>query len=102
MNTTVSYTSSRPLFIILCLVVLVFALFPELAHASGGVSKVNNFMDDLAALLRGISVITVTVAIMWVGYEMLFTEWDIRKIGRILISALCIGCAAEIARYFVV
>ncbi|AAW88280.1 attachment mediating protein VirB2-like protein (plasmid) [Aliivibrio fischeri ES114] len=101
MNTTVSYTSSRPLFIILCLVVLVFALFPELAHASGGLNKVNDFMEDLAKILRGASIVTVTVALMWIGYKYQFTDWDIREFGRILMGALLIGGAAEIARYFV-
>ncbi len=104
MNTSVSYASSRPsvnpLFCCFCFFAIALALFPELAHA-GGLNKINDFMENLASILRGASIVTVTVAVMWVGYEIVFTEWDIRKVGKILMGALCIGGATEIARYFV-
>lgn len=104
MNTPVSYTPSRPLvspvFWVLCLLLTALTLFPDLAHASGGLNKINDFMDNLANILRGASIITVTVAIMWCGYKMLFTEYDIRELGRILLASLLIGGAFEIARYF--
>ncbi|MCP3697465.1 MAG: TrbC/VirB2 family protein [Aliivibrio sp.] len=103
MNTSVSYAPSRPLvspvFWVFCLLALGLALFPELAHA-GGLSKINDFMDNLANIFRGASIVTVTVAIMWVGYKVLFTEWDVREIGKILAGALLIGSATEIAHYF--
>nr|AKN39802.1 Major pilus subunit of type IV secretion complex, VirB2 [Aliivibrio fischeri] len=58
-------------------------------------------MENVAAILRGASIVTATVAIMWCGYKILFTEWDIREIGRILMGALLIGGAAELSRYFI-
>ncbi|WP_300178598.1 TrbC/VirB2 family protein [uncultured Aliivibrio sp.] len=104
MNNPVSYAPARPLvspvFWVFCLFALGLALFPELAHAAG-LNKINDFMDNLEDILRGASIVTVTVAVMWVGYKFLFTDWDIREIGKILTGALLIGGAAEIARYFV-
>ena len=103
MNSPASYAPSRPLvsplFWVFCLLALGLALFPELAHA-GGLSKINDFMDNLVNILRGASIATVTLAVMWVGYKYLFTDWDIREMGKILMGALLIGGAFEIAHYF--
>ena len=105
MNRSVSYAPSRPLvspvFWVFCLLALGLALFPELAHASGGLDKIDDFMNNLVSILRGASIATVTLAVMWVGYKVLFTDWDVKEIGKILMGALLIGGAAEIARYFV-
>ncbi|MGR6830984.1 TrbC/VirB2 family protein [Aliivibrio wodanis] len=104
MNTPVSYAPSRPLvspvFWVFCLLAFGLALFPELAHA-GGLDKLDDFMNNLVGILRGASIATVTLAVMWVGYKVLFTDWDVKEIGKILAGALLIGGAAEIARYFV-
>lgn len=80
---------------ILCLVA------PDMAYASGGLDKVNDFMDNIAGILRGASVITVTVAVMWAGYKFLFTQASVMEVGKIVIAGLLIGGAAEIARYIV-
>ncbi|EKF9136187.1 TrbC/VirB2 family protein [Vibrio cholerae] len=86
-------------------VMLTFALIcfvsPDTAYAAGGLNKVNNFMDNIAGILRGASVITVTVAIMWAGYKLLFTQASVMEVGKIVIAGLLIGGAAEIARYLV-
>ena len=104
MNTSVSYAPSRPLvsplFWVFCLLALGLALFPELAHA-GGLNKIDDFMENLASILRNASIVTVTVAVMWVGYKFLFTAYDIKELGKILMGALLIGGGTEIARYFV-
>ncbi|MGF1907722.1 TrbC/VirB2 family protein [Aliivibrio salmonicida] len=100
MNTSVSSASSRLSFGVLRLSLALFSLFPVLAHAEG-LDKVNDFMENVAAVLRGASIVTVTVALMWCGYKYLFTEWDIREMGRILMGALLVGGAAELARYFI-
>lgn len=103
MNRPVSYAPSRPLvsplFWVFCLLALGLALFPELAHA-GGLKKFDDFMNNLVNILRGASIATVTLAVMWVGYKVLFTDWDVKEVGKILAGSLLIGGAAEIARYF--
>lgn len=69
--------------------------------AGGGLDKINEFMDNVAGILRGASVITVTVAVMWAGYKFLFMQATVMEIGKIVIAGLLIGGAAEIARYIV-
>lgn len=73
-----------------------FAVEPALAQ---GLDKVNTFMENVLAVLRGISITTVTIAIMWAGYKFLFKHADIAEIGKILGGGLLIGGAAELARY---
>ncbi len=82
-------------FAILCV------LAPDVAYASGGLSKVNNFMDNIAGILRGAAIVTVTVAVMWAGYKFLFTQATVMEVGKIVIAGLLIGGAAEIAGYLV-
>ena len=77
-------------------------LVPDMAFAvSGGLDKVNTFMDSIAAILRGASIATVTLSIMWAGYKMLFTNADVMEVGKIVGAGLLIGGAAEISRYMV-
>ncbi len=80
---------------------LVAALASEPAYAEG-ITKVNDFLDNLASVLRGASIISVTVAIMWAGYKFLFTRSDIMEIGKIVGGGMLIGAASEIGRYLVV
>ncbi|PKF50217.1 TrbC/VirB2 family protein [Enterovibrio nigricans] len=94
--------SARQITMMVMFAIAMFTLLaPELAYASGGLDKVNNFMDNIAGILRGASVITVTVAVMWAGYKFLFTNANVMEVGKIVIAGLLIGGAAEIARYIV-
>ena len=84
---------------------LLFTLFalcmPDMAYAVGGIDKVNTFMDNVGAILRGASIMVVTLAIMWAGYKFLFTTSNVMEVGKIVIAGLLIGGAAEIAVYLV-
>ncbi|KAB7692129.1 MULTISPECIES: TrbC/VirB2 family protein [Plesiomonas] len=95
-------TSPLSSFVMALCMTFAFLLFcsPEFAYA-GGLDKVNNFMENIADILRGASVISVTVAVMISGYKLLFTQATIMEVGKILIAGLLIGGAAEIARYIV-
>ncbi|WP_188012760.1 TrbC/VirB2 family protein [Photobacterium damselae] len=79
--------------------VAVFAIAAPDVFAAGGLDKVNDFMDAIAGILRGASVISVTVALMWAGYKFLFTQASAAEAGKIVIAGLLIGGASEIAKY---
>ncbi|EJG1885574.1 type IV secretion protein A [Vibrio parahaemolyticus] len=98
MKTFSSYFSSNNLFFML--LACASLMVPELAHAEG-LDKVNDFMDNIAAILSGAAVITVTVAIMWAGYKFLFTNATAAEVMKIVIAGLLIGGAAEISSYLV-
>lgn len=97
---TTATTSNNRMAVMLGFLVMaaLFAAEPALAQ-TGGLDKVNTFMDNVLAVLRGVSITTVTIAIMWAGYKFLFKHADIAEIGKILAGGLLIGGAAELARY---
>jgi len=72
---------------------------PALAQGVGGLAKVNTFMDNVLAVLRGISITVVTIAIMWAGYKFLFKHADMAECAKILAGGLLIGGASELARW---
>ena len=51
--------------------------------------------------LRGLSLITVTIAVLWVGYKVLFGGSTIQECAPIIIGAIIIASAAEVARLLV-
>ncbi|ERZ09685.1 TPA: TrbC/VirB2 family protein [Pseudomonas aeruginosa] len=84
-------------FLALVACMALFAVEP--AFAQGGLDKVNTFMDNVLSVLRGVSITTVTIAIIWAGYKFLFKHADIAEVGKILAGGLLIGGAAELARF---
>ena len=84
-------------FIILLISILTLIIDPALAE--GGLEKVDKFIDNVLAVLRGISLGIVTIAIMWAGYKFLFKQADIAECGKILAGGLLIWGAAELAGY---
>jgi len=97
----VSLTSSRLRLLVLLAALLLGLIDPALAQSSGGLDRVNTFVDNILSVLRGISVSVATIAIIWAGYKFLFRHADISEIIYILGGGLLIGAAAEIARYMV-
>ena len=51
--------------------------------------------------LRGLSLVVVTLATLWVGYKVLFGGSTIQECAPIIIGAIIIASAAEIARMLV-
>jgi len=56
-------------------------------------------MDNVLAVLRGISITVVTIAIMWAGYKFLFKHADMAECAKILAGGLLIGGASELSRW---
>lgn len=84
--------------LLFCAMVL---LFTDPAYAAGGIEKVNETLELWANIFRGAAIISVTVAIMWAGYKLLFTRAEMMEIGKIAGGGLLIGASAEIARYLI-
>lgn len=99
MEIKTNQTANRALsYVAVAAFLTLLAVEPAFAQ-TGGLQKVNTFMDNVLAVLRGVSVTAVTIAIMWAGYKFLFKHADIAEIGKILGGGLLIGGAAELARY---
>lgn len=72
-----------------------------IAPAYAQVQKVNDGMSNLQMLLAGVAVTTVTVAVMWAGYKMIFNQAKWADISNIFIGSMFIGGASGFAAFFV-
>ena len=76
------------------------SVFLLAAHASaeaGGLQKVNTTMETIQTMLIGIAVVTLTIAIIWAGFKMIFGHARWSDISNIVIGGILIGGAAAIA-----
>ncbi len=80
--------------------VMAFAIMTEIATA-GGLAKVNTLMTNVSTALQALSLATITVAILWVGYKVLFAGVALRDMGSTILGAVIIASAAQIAALLV-
>lgn len=74
-------------------------LAPQLAFAQ--FTQLSTTLDNLVTVLSGAGVLTVTLAIMWAGYKMVFQHARWADISTIVFGAVFIGGAAALAKYLV-
>ncbi|ELV7517166.1 TrbC/VirB2 family protein [Photobacterium damselae] len=84
----------------MCLLAAFMIAVPDVAFASGGAeAKVMAFFSRIENIFRTISISVITVALMWAGYKVGWTEAGIRDVSKPVMAAFIIGCAAEFARF---
>ncbi len=84
------------------------ALVPQFVLAVGGpgdlsdtCESVNSFFSNIETILNVASVAVVTIAVIIAGYQIAFAHKRISDVAPILIGALIIGAAAQIAGWLV-
>ncbi len=88
------------------LMAIVFASIlgmPEIAMAtpSGFQTKTCGFMENITNLLNLASIGVVTVGIIFAGYQIAFAHKRISDVAPILIGALLIGAAGQLAQWII-
>lgn len=76
-------------------------IFFLISPAYAEFAKARTMLMKVEEGLRGLSLVTVTIAILWVGYKVLFGGSTINECAPIIIGAIVIASAAEIARLLV-
>lgn len=76
---------------------LLILLLPNFVFAAGGLGKVNKLLETISGWLYGAATVTVTIAIIWVGYKILFGGQTLRECAPVLIGAIIIASATTIA-----
>lgn len=66
-----------------------------------GFSKASTLLDKVSTGLLALSIVTVTIAVLWVGYKVLFAGNTLRECAPIIMGAILIASASEIARLLV-
>ncbi|WP_086235765.1 TrbC/VirB2 family protein [Campylobacter devanensis] len=76
-----------------------FAIFliPTLSFGAGGLDSAENLLDTVSGWLTALSAVTVTIAILIVGYKITFGGQTIRECTPIIIGAVLIASASSIA-----
>ena len=67
-----------------------------------GLSVVRVFLNNISGILNAASVVVVTVAIVFAGYQIAFAHKRLSDVAPVLIGGLLIGGAAAIASWFTV
>ncbi|WP_340617411.1 TrbC/VirB2 family protein [Xenorhabdus entomophaga] len=75
-------------------------LFATPAFANG-FSAAEGLLEKVKAGLSGLAVVTVTIAVFWVGYKVLFGGSTLRECAPIIIGGIVIASAAEVASMMV-
>ncbi|MCZ8108947.1 MAG: TrbC/VirB2 family protein [Burkholderiales bacterium] len=76
---------------------LALALAAAPAHAQ--LEKVNTTLTLIQTTLIGVSVVCLTIAIIWAGYKMIFQHARWTDISNIVIGGILIGASGPIAAW---
>lgn len=76
---------------------LLFVVEPSFATAPGGLAKAETFITNIQTWLYAIAGVVVTLAFIWIGYQVIFNSAGFRDVARVAGGALIIGFAATMA-----
>jgi type IV secretion system protein VirB2 len=78
-------------------------LLPGMAFAQTATETTSTtcgFFNNIGVVLNAISIIVVTIAIIFTGYKVAFAHARISEVAPVLIGAILIGAASQIAKMF--
>ena len=87
----------------LYLAVLAMLVLPDVASgqdASDTISTACTFASNINKILNAISIVVVTIAVVFSGYQIAFAHKRISDVSPVLIGAVLIGAAGQIAKMF--
>jgi type IV secretion system protein VirB2 len=93
------HTRSLALFAFAALLIL-----PGIAFADGDPTELRDtacgFFSNISMVLNAVSIVVVTIAVMFSGYKVAFAHARIAEVTPVLIGAVLIGAASQIAKLF--
>lgn len=102
-NDSILNTQRTRWFMFLCAATLVAMLMPTLALAQDATATIDTtckFATNINMILNAISVVVVTIAVIFSGYQIAFAHKRIGDVAPVLIGAVLIGAAGQIAKMF--
>ena len=87
----------------LYLAVLITLALPSIAFgqdAGDTISTACNFATNINKILNAVSIVVVTIAVVFAGYQIAFAHKRIGDVAPVLIGAILIGAAGQIAKMF--
>jgi type IV secretion system protein VirB2 len=86
-----------------CLAVLLALVLPSVAFgqdANDAITTTCGFASDINKILNAVSIIVVTIAVVFSGYQIAFAHKRIAEVAPVLIGGILIGAAGQIATMF--
>ena len=80
---------------------LLAAAAAEPALAAAGTQSVTNFFNTIESTLQTVSLVVVTISVMWAGFRVLFMGNAFQEVAKPLLGGIMIGSAGWIASLFV-
>ena len=87
----------------MCLAMFMALVLPSIAFgqdATDTIATTCGFASNVNKILNAISIIVVTIAIVFSGYQIAFAHKRISDVSPVLIGAVLIGAAGQIAKMF--
>lgn len=86
------------------MILMAVLLLPSLAFAqtdqSGTTTTTCGFLSTVRDILNAVSVVVVTIAVIFTGYKVAFAHARISEVAPVMIGAVLIGAASQIAKIF--
>lgn len=89
--------------VLFCFLILLTLMLPSLAFgqdATDAIATTCGFATDVKSILNAISIIVVTIAVIFSGYQIAFAHKRIGDVAPVLIGAILIGAASQISTMF--
>lgn len=85
----------------MAIVFVAMLALPELAFATDFKDKTCEFLENITGLLNVASIAVVTIGVIFAGYQIAFAHKRISDVAPILIGALLIGAAGQLATWII-
>lgn len=102
-NDSILHSQRTRMFMFMCAVAFVALALPNLAlaqDATGTIDTTCKFATNINKILNAISIVVVTIAVIFSGYQIAFAHKRIGDVAPVLIGAVLIGAAGQIAKMF--
>lgn len=101
-NNSILHSQRTRMFMFMCVATLMIFMLPNLALAdpTDTISTTCGFANSVNKVLNALSVVVVTIAVVFSGYQIAFAHKRISDVAPVLIGAILIGAASQIANMF--
>jgi len=103
-HTTNTIHTKRLLGLFFGIAVIAAMTMPDIALAQisdgGTTTTACGFLSSVSGVLNAISIVVVTIAIIFSGYQIAFAHKRISEVAPVMIGAVLIGAATQIAKMF--
>lgn len=103
LTSNILHTSRTRAFMLSCIAALAALALPDPALAQSAADTITTtcgFASNIKMILNALSIVVVTIAVIFSGYQIAFSHKRISDVAPVMIGAILIGAAGQIANMF--